>query len=458
MHPRNKTRKIGKYTIEATLGRGGMGTVYRAIMPVTGRTVALKLLQPSDAMADVLGMEKLRQIFIGEAVVMARLRHPHIVDVWDFDEDEGRPFYTMEYFCNNLGMMSGERFAVEEPSRKIPPEKVIDYGLQVLEGLRCMHAAGIIHRDIKPYNMLVTEQDTIKICDFGMSRLHGEKPFDAGGVQVGSPYYSAPEQNRNADAADERSDLYSAGVLLYRMLTGELPAMKGFMLSRVNRLYDSTWDAFFARALSWQPELRFCNAAEMAAALQSLQLHWEELKEQACRPPLVKEDVPGATALRDTPVRVSGSRAREVFGLNSLWQPSGSVRNRFRDLNGETVLDGATGLTWQKVAADYPVSRADAERILAALNERGFGGLSDWRLPTVNEMLSLADDPESPESECARGPFAEHPQWYWSCDRRSPKTSWYVNTRLAYAGWQEDNCRYHVRLVAGGSSQGREEW
>jgi len=443
-HPRT----IGRYKVTGILGHGGMSTVYRAVMPATGKVVALKLLDPAEALTEVLDMKTLREIFTAEVLAMSRLRHPNIADVWDFDFDGGRPFYTMEYFCNNLGMMIGERFIVEESSRQVPPEKVTAYGSQILQGLQCMHSAGIFHRDIKPFNMLVSNRDTIKICDFGMARMEGQQSFGAEGLHIGSPYYTAPEQIQNPENADARSDLYATGALLYRMLTGELPAMKGFMLSRVNPLFDDGWDAFFTRALSWNPDLRFQDASEMQAELLQLEVHWERRKKVACRPDDQGGETDGMERLRTTPVRVSGVKAMAAFCVNRLWQPDSYVENIFTDRNKYTVADAATGLIWQRKASDYPLDREEAAELVKVLSEITFGGMTGWRLPTVNELLSLANDPIVPENACHSIFLCGHSDWFWSCDRRSRDTSWYVNTRLSFAGWQDDGCRYFVRAVA----------
>ena len=234
---------IGSYPVTGILGHGGMGTVYRARKPETGQVVALKVLNPIEPLREALGMKALREIFAAETATMARLHHQNIAAVLDSgQDDQGRPFYVMEYFCANLGMMIGEHYQVEETCRRVPPDKAVAYGRQILAGLRYMHAAGVIHRDIKPFNMLVSATDTVKICDFGMARRLREKGFTARGMRIGSPYYTAPEQLRNPEVVDGRADLYATGVLLYRMLTGELPAMKDFMLSRVNPRYDAAWD------------------------------------------------------------------------------------------------------------------------------------------------------------------------------------------------------------------------
>lgn len=433
---------IGRYPITGVLGHGGMGTVYRAVAPETGRVVALKLLSPSEPLRVTLGMTALREIFNAEAATMSGLHHQNIVEVLATGhDDQDRPFYAMEHFCVNLGMMIGEHYLVDEPCRRVPPAKAVAYASQILAGLQYMHAAGVIHRDIKPFNMLLSEADTVKICDFGMARRRQEKSFPARGMHIGSPYYTAPEQLGNPEDADRRADLYSVGVLLYRMLTGELPAMKGFMLSQVNPLYDAAWDVFFAKALSWRPDQRFQDAAEMAMALRHLELHRNRVI-----PGYRVKGSDAAQPLRSSPCQVAGDKARETFAVDRLWQPLCPARHQLTARDAGTLLDETTHLIWQCSAADQPVDRETAVNIVARLNATRFAGIGTWRLPTVNELLSLVRS--LPIDHGEPDPLPDNRDWFWSCDLRSSATSWYVNTCLGYAGWQDNKCRFTVRAVA----------
>ena len=249
---------IGKYEIIRRLGRGGMGAVYKGLVPVINKVVAIKLLQPGELLEDIVGLEALEDIFTFEARTMAAFTQPFLVTAHDFDRDsEGRLYFVMDYICNNLGEMMGESYILEEPSRIIGAEKVLQYGQQILQALDFLHHNQIVHRDIKPQNILVTDEDTIKICDFGMSLVQGVSFSGPENMQVGSPYYTPPEQRKDPNQVDGRADLYSAAVLLYRMLTGQLPGMQSLSLSLVNPRYDQAWDVFFAKALQWKPEDRF---------------------------------------------------------------------------------------------------------------------------------------------------------------------------------------------------------
>ena len=278
-------RRIGRYIIQGLLGKGGMGKVYKVDLPPIGKIAALKLLDPDPLLTRLLGYEHLHRLFVQEAVTLAAIRHPNIIQIHDFDIAHGRPFYVMDFFANNLGTLMGESYRIERPARILSIDKAIDYADQTLSGLCGLHDAGILHRDIKPFNLLLSDRDTVKICDFGLSKLRGETFAGPANLKVGSPYYAAPEQEKNPDSADVRSDLYPVGVMLYRMLTGRLPDTtvqdKGFApLSRLNPDLDEYWDAFMVQAIARRPEQRFPDAMAMRSALAELKLHWQGQKEK----------------------------------------------------------------------------------------------------------------------------------------------------------------------------------
>jgi len=199
-----------RYEIVEELGRGGMGIVYRAVDNKLKRTIALKFL-PSEWTCDLQAKER----FVREAQAAAALDHPHICTVHEIDEAEGRMFISMAF-------VEGESLKTRIERGPLKLGEVMDIGLQVAEGLKEAHKKGIVHRDIKAANIMVTEKGQAKIMDFGLARMSGRALLTKEGTTMGTVAYMSPEQTRGEDV-DHRSDIWSLGVVLYEMLSGQLP-------------------------------------------------------------------------------------------------------------------------------------------------------------------------------------------------------------------------------------------
>ena len=434
-------KTIGKYVIRGLLGRGGMGRIYKVRHPVIGKTAALKILHPSPILLQMVGERKLRQLFVQEAVTLAGLRHPNIVEILEFDEDGGKPFYLMEYYVNSLGVMIGEGIHPDEPSRKVGIEKAVHYLGQTLEGLACLHHAGIVHRDIKPHNLLVTDQDTVKICDFGLSKLRGETIGAPSNLKIGSPWYSPPEQEKTPDDVGPAADLYAAGITFYRMLTGMLPEDELPPVSRFQPDLDRRWDDFVRRATALHPHQRFSSAADMNLALNSLFSEWMEKKEQLCAIPGTGAEAgprqtPGEIRLRSFCLKVAPQEAARAFSTDPLRRPARYIRNRFQSSADGTVSDAATGLMWQQAGSAYPMPWKDAHETVRRLNLSGDRGWHDWRLPTVEELMSLLTRFPSGRQYCIAPVFDPTQKWLW-----------YVSIDMGYIAWQDLDAYFYVRAV-----------
>jgi serine/threonine protein kinase len=446
-------KKIGKYEVCGLLGKGGMGTVYKVRMPVVGKVVALKLFRPHPDLVTLIGKEEARRYFVTEAVTMAGLRHPNIIAIWDFHDSEDLTFFVMEYLCNNLGLIIGETYRVEEPSRIVSVDKAIDYIRQILVGLSRLHQAGIIHRDIKPFNIMVTDQDTIKIADFGLSKLRGEDFGGPSNLMIGSPYYAAPEQEKDPNRVDARADLYPVGVMLYRMLTGEMPIDSVKKLDQCNPDLDADWDTFILKSISQDRKNRFASAEEMLKALDDLQIAWEKKKEKVCEiatTGLPKNALPEGyrQALRSESMKARPGHAREAFGADPRWRPMHYITNDFQVNADGTVRDKATGLIWQQAGSDYTVTWHEAKSYIQELNKKRFAGRTDWRLPTVNELMSLLTEVPRAWDLCIEPIFDQKARWLWSSDRCSFISAWYVSVNMGYISWQDFSCYYFVRAVS----------
>lgn len=454
-------RTIGKYIVRGLLGRGQMGKIYKVEHPVIGKIAALKALDPDPLLAKLLGEDNIRNMFVAEAVTLAGLRHPNIVEILEFDESDGRPFYLMAYHANNLGVMIGESARPDEPSRRIRLEKAVHYMRQTLQGLACLHYGAVIHRDIKPYNLLVTEQDTVKICDFGLSKLHGERFAGPPALKVGSPWYAPPEQESNPDRVDVTADLFSAGVTFFRMLTGMLPSPEHPLVSALNPDLNSIWDKFFRKALAHRPRDRFRSARAMLAALDRLDRAWQEHKERYCRlashPPTVAKTTGAArkSAPRRHCVKIDPRGAKAFFTTDRLWRPSVFRENALRSNDDGTITDGASGLVWQQSGSEFPVDWHRARETIDRLNASNWAGHRDWRLPTVDELMTLLTPEPTEEDRCIEPLFDPCQKWLWSCDRRSFTAAWYVSTDMGYVAWQDFDACLYVRAVRSASTTTR---
>jgi predicted Ser/Thr protein kinase len=200
-----------RYRLERELGRGGMGVVYLATDQVLDRAVALKELP-----VRLNGESDLVQRFRHEARVLARLTHPHIVQVYDLFEDQGRSWIAMEY------VEGGDLAHWIEEHGRLRVAEAAHIARRIAEAMQLAHDKEIVHRDIKPLNVLLTAEGTPKLADFGIARLVASGPNTVAGTVFGSPEYMSPEQAAG-QTVDRRSDVYSLGVTLYEMLTGDVP-------------------------------------------------------------------------------------------------------------------------------------------------------------------------------------------------------------------------------------------
>jgi serine/threonine protein kinase len=257
-----------QFEIIQLIGQGGMGAVYKARQPQLDRFVALKLLTAAGA-----SHARFAERFQQEARTLARLSHPNIVTVHDFGQAGSFFYLVMEYVdgVNLRAAMKAGRFSPEQALAVVPP---------ICEALQYAHDRGVVHRDIKPENLLLDTEGRLKIADFGVARLldstvpHDEagEPQAAGLTQegvLGTPQYMAPEQSAQPSLVDHRADIYSLGVVLYELLTGELPEAKLEPPSQKVQL-DVRLDHLVLRALNRHPELRYNSALEFKSEAEAV--------------------------------------------------------------------------------------------------------------------------------------------------------------------------------------------
>jgi TolB-like protein/Tfp pilus assembly protein PilF/predicted Ser/Thr protein kinase len=216
MTPTEKLQKgstiAGRYQILEELGRGGMGVVYKAEDTKLKRTVALKFLPP-----ELTHISEVKERFMREAQAAAALDHPNICTVYEFDEAEEKTFISMAY-------VEGLSLTKKLESGPLELDEALRIALQVAEGLRKAHKSGVVHRDIKSANIMVTKEDQAKIMDFGLARMTGTTLLTQEGTTMGTIAYMSPEQAQG-EVVDHRTDIWSFGVVLYEMFGGQLPFM-----------------------------------------------------------------------------------------------------------------------------------------------------------------------------------------------------------------------------------------
>lgn len=259
LSPKELAPHFPQLEILECLGRGGMGVVYKARQKTLNRIVALKLLAP-----ERVGDPQFAERFTREAQALAALNHPNIVTVHDFGRAGGFYYLLMEFVdgVNLRRAMKAARFTPEQALAIVPP---------VCEALQYAHEHGIVHRDIKPENLLLDKEGRIKIADFGIAKMLNAEVSDVGVADsqpAGTPQYMAPEQ-KDRRRTDHRADIYSLGVVLYELLTGELP---GKLIEAPSKkvTIDVRLDEIVLRALEREPERRYQTAAEVRTQVETI--------------------------------------------------------------------------------------------------------------------------------------------------------------------------------------------
>ena len=360
-----QARKLGKYELRREVGRGGMGVVYEAYDTTICRRVALKTL----CSAVLSGPEA--DAFIGrlrrEAQAAGRLTHPNIVAVYDFGEEPqeqgaraGRIAYiTMEF------VEGRELQALLATQERLPVAAIVRIMGQLLDALEYSHKNGVVHRDIKPANIMLLQDDTVKVTDFGIARIESSTLTRAGTV-MGSPSYMSPEQFLGL-SIDARSDLYSAGVVLYELLAGEVPFPGSFSTAMHKVLNDTPTpvsvlnvhapkgiDALLGRALAKKPADRFQSAAEFKQAVLAMLLERGAVAVE----PAGKRQALGMIAAAACVIAVAAgatayfarnsSRGAEVTGTAVLAK---TVKSASATAAGPTAVSGPTPVSAPAVAA-----------------------------------------------------------------------------------------------------------
>ncbi len=269
--PEASPQQFGRFRVLGELGRGAMGVVYRAEDPALGRAVAIKTITLTGTVEE---REHFEARFLQEARAAGGIAHPSIITIYDVGREGDIAFIAME-------LLDGRELRDLIRGGSLAPSEAVEIAARVAEALAFAHERGVIHRDVKPGNVMVLADGRVKIMDFGIARLRDPDVKTATGMLLGSPRYMSPEQV-SGEPFDHRADIFSLGVVLYEMLTGVTPfagdditqlmfqVVNGAAVppSHVNRNLPSVLDYIIARALKKSPDERYGSAAEFASDLR----------------------------------------------------------------------------------------------------------------------------------------------------------------------------------------------
>jgi len=330
---------ISHYEIRRMLGQGGMGTVYEAVDTRLGRHVALKFLTPA-----LVSSPAARARFEREARAASSLSHPNIAVLYSFEESADETFLCFEYLSG--GTLQDRLNELAERGEWPPLPQGLAWVSQIATGLAHAHSKGVVHRDVKPANVMFDERGQLKITDFGLAKLHGGSRLTGEGSAMGTPAYMAPEQAVGSGEADRRADIFSLGVMLYEMVSGELPFQADTQIGTLHKVLNETpapatrhradappaLERIITRCLQKKPERRYQRMEELAADLERLGSH---SKHSAPAPPDSPATVTiGALNTSELPPPASGRRKRWTIAgaaaiLALLAVLFGGLRDRF---------------------------------------------------------------------------------------------------------------------------------
>lgn len=390
--------RLGRYDITGTLGRGAMGVVYQARDPLIERTVAIKTVACA-ALSEKEAAE-FEQRFFREAKSAGRLNHPNIVTVYDVGRDGDLAWIAMEFLA---GRSLRDLLDAGEP---LAPGRIVGIGAAVADALAFAHARGIVHRDVKPANIMVLDSGVVKLADFGIAQLPGSGLTMTGAV-LGSPKYMAPEQI-SGHKADGRSDIFSLGVVLYELLAGKSPFegenLHAAMYQVVHKEppppstcrdgQTNAFDAIIAKALAKDPAARYQDAAALATDLR------RALREAAARPA-------GKTE----------AHATETSAAHVAVSAAAPTRQRLRNVaivGTLVLLAGAAVLFWRPAtkptAAPTPPASANAPPAAQSAGTAATPTAAPPAAQTTEQASQAAERPTAASDAVATRPAERPPQ------------------------------------------------
>jgi serine/threonine protein kinase len=386
---------IGSYDLTEVIAEGGMGTVYKGRHRLSGDVVAVKIM-PRHLLANPINLKRFEQ----EYAVARAIDHPNIVKAIEFGREDEKPYLVMEY-------VNGESVGqLVERQGKLSEEQALAIIIQVAEGLQKAHEQGLIHRDVKPDNILVTADGLAKLTDLGLAKeLETDLNLTRTGRGLGTPHFMAPEQFRNAKKADVRCDLYSLGATLYQMVTGELPfPSKGPLDAWMRKVNNEITpprqlvpelsekvDWAIRRAMSPQPLHRPESCREFIQGLLGQGPPPSDKQESTLEGPdlwhvMYQDDSGVLQKLQGTTLRIRRALETGILGVPSGVRVTPSLEHPYEDLDHFTEFRDLAGAPKPEAPAAAPVEPADdlwkwlaTIIIIASIGVLGYFVLLRWR-------------------------------------------------------------------------------
>jgi len=391
--PQKRTvKQVGDFELKKRLGKGGMGEVFLARQVSLDRIVALKTLNK-----ELAGKEDFVARFMREARSMAKLDHPNIVKVYAVDSYKGIYFVAIEYIDGK----SVQDWLNQEKMFSIGD--AVHIAMVCAEGMKHAHDLNMVHRDIKPDNILLTSKGVVKVADFGLAKLVDEDvSMTQSGTGLGTPLYMAPEQARSAKTVDQRSDIYALGATLYHMLTGTLPH-KGtsaleLILAKEAGKYESArkvrpeipekLDLIIDKMMAKDPKHRYANCEEIVTALGSLGLHSPALT-------FISGSLPTSLGRSTSP---STAGFASTMG-NTMSISSGDVSSRRDARSSKRKMESRTWFVqYTNAAGSMAVEKLSSGRILKMINAGTITPKAKAKASAEGSYVALAQFPEFTEA------------------------------------------------------------
>jgi eukaryotic-like serine/threonine-protein kinase len=394
-------RTVGTCKLVAKIGEGGMGVVYKGIDLMVEREVAIKVLRP-----EIAERPEVLERFRAEAIALAKLNHSHIATLYSLFCEGGEYFMVMQFVAGRT------LESIIRESQPFPPELAVSIASQVLEAIDHACSNGILHRDIKPANIMLTPTAEVKVTDFGIARILGNARLTREGCAYGTLEYLSPERIRGLEG-DVRSDLYSLGVVLYEMLTRQLPFKRGSEYELMRAHLEEEPPSFAAlglssipprieqavlRALAKRPEDRFASAAEFRSALAAA-----ITSEQFAAPALQQIDMPANEGVDSVVPRAATAGHRRSASSSKLrWAIYALVAVAVPAV----VLIGV--LSWNQVRRDTSVQPAPTSVESPPAAQR------------PQKQAAEAPDTGQPQADLSKGQQAQAPSGQSSGGKKAP--------------------------------------